>query len=1270
MVGNTTILKDPDGKQDDKKFTFDYSYWSHDGYEEQDDGYYAPVDAQYADQRKLFDDLGRGVLANAWEGFNCSLFAYGQTGSGKSYSIFGYKGNKGIVPTTCKQLFEDIAQKPSGTFLVTVSMLEIYNEKVKDLLGNKSNLKVRENAKKQEFYVEGLKVETVLDYEGIQLSIDYGNRHRTIGKTLMNDTSSRAHTIFTITLHQSGVGNEKMKKTSVINLVDLAGSERVGRNSVTGKTFDEGKNINLSLLTLGNCINSIVKNEKPAFRNSVVTKLLKNALGGNSKTIMLAALSPADCNYGDTLSTLQFADRAKNIKTKAVVNEDPNVKLIRQLREEIAQLKERLQNTPASSVSLEEYIKQIDKNEEQIKKLQDELENSNSELEAKLKEQENKIKAALEEKWTQEERRKVNFHIWNLNADKMLTGVLAHFTPTGETLIGSSDKADIQLEGIYPEHAVITNDDNEHIFISPVSEEATVRVNGIRVTRKTQLAHHDRILFGSVNLYVLEHPSDLAKLKKLEIKPPKVTFERARDEIYAHCSYKDLLEQYSIFVEGFTEDEYKKIKNHYMEKQKKEVEVLKTNHDKELKDVNAKYEKWLADAVGKLVEWNGKLVSQAEKEHAEQLEALEAEIRRLRNNTNPDLNQIAAKEEEIEALKVGKKMYEYAKQRELEEKKQWYNMKMQKLLEDFDKDIKTKDFEQECARMLGDVDQIQQNSEVMQNVKPKYASEAEKLNAENEHKYVMDTLRGLKLLLENKKLEDSNKDAMLLVEAENQCQILQQIEKERNQQKFPHFWNLNEEPDLCKVILHMVMPGESTIGSAEKAKIKMSGHGILGNHALVENDGQDVYIQPLADNIQILVNGKVVSGKQKLQDSDNIYFGPNHLYVFNKPHNGSKKTKERIITYETVWSEVTSNTSFMVNTKIINNIHGIPLDDLKIMKRDNHIKLHRLRHRLKRAQEDLNRKRQGQTLNKHEAEVTMLRINHEKELKEVQGEYDKRYADEIGKLFEKHEQELRKIKQKYKNEGEKLQAEKEHVYVMEELKKLKLLLKHKQREDTEKDAMLLAEIEKQFRVVHQIQKERNQEKVPHFWNLNVEPDLCKAIIHMVMPGQSNIGSAEIMKIRLSGHGILKTHALVENDGQDVYIQPLADNIQILVNGKVVSGKLKLQDNDRIYFGPNHLYVFNKPQDGNKKSKQPMITFEAAWTEITSNTSFMINTRIINNLHGIPSEKVENMKRVHQIELHRLRNRLKLAEKDLEIKRQPGNTLHIHVNKTSKLCLIL
>ncbi|XP_078482751.1 uncharacterized protein LOC144743276 isoform X1 [Ciona intestinalis] len=576
-----------------------------------------------------------------------------------------------------------------------------------------------------------------------------------------------------------------------------------------------------------------------------------------------------------------------------------------------------------------------------------------------MREYEKSIKADLKEKKAQKKKRKRNPHIWSLNSDIMLSGAVVQYTPIGQTTVGSSKESNIQIWGIQSEHAVITNEENEHIFISPVSEEATVRVNGIRVTEKTKLAHHDRILFGSVDLFVFEHPYELAKLKRNKMKPPKASFELARSEIFFHCSYEDLLEQDSTFLKGFTEDEYKKMKDDFMKKQEEELQMLNLNHE----NVQVDYDKRFAEEIGKLVEWQGKLADETEKEHAEQLKALEAEIRRLRSDKNANETENVAK---VKVLELHTKIYADTAVRKLEEQKQWYDMKIGKLNEEFDKDIKMKDFEQERTRMLNDLEQLEQNEEMMQKMKQKYKTEAEKIQAEKDHKYVKEKLKEMQLLLKNMEQKDPKQNAMHLIEYENQCQILQQIQKKRNQEKVPHFWNLNEEPDLCKVIIHMVMPGESTIGSAETANIKMSGHGILGNHALVENDGKDVYIQPLADNIQILVNGKVVSGKQKLQDNDRIYFGPNHLYVFNKPQDGNKKPKQTMITFKSAWTEITSNTSFVKNTKIINNLNGVPPEEVKLMKHEHFIQLHRLHYRLKRAEKDLERKRQqGQTVHIH-----------------------------------------------------------------------------------------------------------------------------------------------------------------------------------------------------------------------------------------------------------------------------------------------------------------
>ncbi|KAK2174587.1 hypothetical protein NP493_790g00004 [Ridgeia piscesae] len=363
MNGQCTEIRNPERpKLKPRVFTFDYSYWSHDGFTERRDGYLEPETTTFADQQIIFNDLGLEVLDNAWKGYNTSLFAYGQTGSGKSYSMLGHGVNKGIVPLVCEELFSAITKKRAEAnedeeYKVTFSMLEIYNEQVRDLLntstfGIKGGLRVRENAKGG-FYVEDMKAVGVHSYGDIDAMINEGTNNRTIASTVMNATSSRAHTIVAINFSQKFLGEagDSMTRSSTINLVDLAGSERAGAVGAIGDRLKEGTEINKSLTALGNCIKTLaeinLKGKRRShilvqFRESLLTKLLKNALGGNSKTIMIAALSPADINYAETMSTLRFAERAKAVKTLAVVNERPTDKLIRELREENARLMEML----------------------------------------------------------------------------------------------------------------------------------------------------------------------------------------------------------------------------------------------------------------------------------------------------------------------------------------------------------------------------------------------------------------------------------------------------------------------------------------------------------------------------------------------------------------------------------------------------------------------------------------------------------------------------------------------------------------------------------------------------------------------------------------------------------------------------------------------------------------------------------------------------------------------------------------------------------------
>lgn len=263
MPGNNqTKIHDENGKE--RTFTFDHSFWSHDGYKVLDDGYLQPEDEEYADQKKVFDAVGRQILENAWEGYHCCLFAYGQTGSGKSYSMVGYGANKGIIPISCDEIFKRIGENnnPDKSYEVQVSMLEIYNEKVQDLLIRpdkrpQSGLKIRES-KVLGIFVDGLSKYPVTSYEEISKKMDEGYNNRTIGSTLMNATSSRAHTIVTIEFRQiTMLAKRRSEKLSMINLVDLAGSERSGATGATGDRLKEGCNINKSLLILGNVINCL-----------------------------------------------------------------------------------------------------------------------------------------------------------------------------------------------------------------------------------------------------------------------------------------------------------------------------------------------------------------------------------------------------------------------------------------------------------------------------------------------------------------------------------------------------------------------------------------------------------------------------------------------------------------------------------------------------------------------------------------------------------------------------------------------------------------------------------------------------------------------------------------------------------------------------------------------------------------------------------------------------------------------------------------------------
>ncbi|CAG2190263.1 Kinesin-like protein KIF16B,Kinesin-like protein KIF17,Chromosome-associated kinesin KIF4,Kinesin-like protein KIN-12B,Chromosome-associated kinesin KIF4A,Kinesin-like protein KIF1A,Kinesin-II 95 kDa subunit,Kinesin-II 85 kDa subunit,Kinesin-like protein KIN-1,Kinesin-like protein CIN8,Kinesin-like protein unc-104,Kinesin-like protein KIF3A,Kinesin-like protein KIF13B,Kinesin-like protein KIF28P,Kinesin-like protein KIF1C,Chromosome-associated kinesin KIF4B,Kinesin-related protein 8,Kinesin-like protein KI len=516
----TTIANPETPNEEPKKFSFDYSYWSHDGFTEDSAGNLLvdKAGSKYASQRRVFEDLGQGVLDNAFEGYNCSLFAYGQTGSGKSYSMVGYGPNRGIVPITCDELFQTVENNSDANrrFEVTFSMLEIYNEQVRDLLS-------KDNPK--------------------------GTASRTVASTNMNATSSRAHTVVTITFDQiikdSDSGSET-KKSSVMNLVDLAGSERADSTGAVGDRLKEGANINKSLSALGNVISALAdlsmgtkKKIVVPYRDSVLTKLLQNALGGNSKTIMIAALSPADINYDETLSTLRYADRAKKIKNKAVINENPMDKLIRELKEENERLKKSMEGGGLIGHDMGMTPEEVEKMRKQMEEeIRAQLFANQEMIAQNTQSWEEQLAAARTETENITDnsaaRKAKEPHLINLNEDPMLSGVICHFLSQKETTIGRKDAKPVPsicLSGlsIQKQHSVIYNSNGTVEVESVAGTGSKTKVNGIPLQGKKVLCHKDRVLFGSNHMYVFINP--MKKSEAGDDLPAEITWEFAQKEI-------------------------------------------------------------------------------------------------------------------------------------------------------------------------------------------------------------------------------------------------------------------------------------------------------------------------------------------------------------------------------------------------------------------------------------------------------------------------------------------------------------------------------------------------------------------------------------------------------------------------------------------------------------------------------------------------------------------------------------------------------------------
>ncbi|XP_054676464.1 kinesin-like protein KIF16B isoform X1 [Grus americana] len=738
-----TNLKVPEGGTGDtgrertKTFTYDFSYFSADS-----------KSPSFVCQEMVFKNLGTDVLKSAFEGYNACVFAYGQTGSGKSYTMMGDAGDAGLIPRICEGLFSKISEKTKrneASFRTEVSYLEIYNERVRDLLRRKSsktnNLRIREHPKEGP-YVEDLSKHLVQNYADVEELMEAGNINRTTAATGMNDVSSRSHAIFTINFTQAKFDSEMPCETvSKIHLVDLAGSERADATGATGVRLKEGGNINKSLVTLGNVISALADLSQDAtnplskkkqvfvpYRDSVLTWLLKDSLGGNSKTIMIATISPADVNYGETLSTLRYANRAKNIINKPTINEDPNVKLIRELRAEIARLKALLAQgnqiallDSPTALSMEEKLQQ---NEARVQELTKEWTNKWNETQDILKEQtlalrKEGIGVVLDSELP---------HLIGIDDDLLSTGIILYHLKEGQTYVGREDAAteqDIVLHGLdlESEHCIFENL-NGTVNLIP-RNGAQCSVNGIQVTEATHLNQGAVILLGRTNMFRFNHPKEAAKLREKRKSGLLSSFSLSMTDLSKSCENLSAVMLYNpgLFpVKGPI-----CLRLEFERQQREELEKLESKR----KQIEEMEEKQRSDKA-ELVRMQQEVESQRKETEIVQLQIRKQEesLKRRSVHIESRLKDLLAEKEKFEEERL-------REQQEIELKKK-------------------KQQEEIFARVKEELQRLQELNHNEKAEKMQIFRELEKLKKEKDEQYI-------KLESEKKRLEEQEREQVMLV---------------------------------------------------------------------------------------------------------------------------------------------------------------------------------------------------------------------------------------------------------------------------------------------------------------------------------------------------------------------------------------------------------------------------------------------------------------------------------------------------------------------------
>eukprot|EP01064_Diplonema_japonicum_P018176 TRINITY_DN26867_c0_g1_i1.p1 TRINITY_DN26867_c0_g1~~TRINITY_DN26867_c0_g1_i1.p1 ORF type:complete len:1112 (+),score=322.75 TRINITY_DN26867_c0_g1_i1:42-3377(+) len=642
------LLLDKEDYEVYKGFNFDEVFWS---------CTQQKANVEFSDQKKVYEQTGKPALQAAWEGINSCIFAYGQTGSGKTHTMMGdpeqiaqtqgcEEDELGVIPRLCRDLFNQLQEKGETASKhglrrksdVRVRFYEIYNEKVKDLLGNyceggdterfkyagagsarkldPEDLKIREHPTEGP-YVEGISIHNPRNYDDIIALINAGNQERSVGSTNLNDRSSRSHAIFRITVTQTtfydqqrvGIGGPKTtthQRRANVNLVDLAGSENVKRSGASGSVLLEAQKINLSLTTLRRVIDALIEKKSKVnvpYRDSTLTWLLREDLGGNAKTYMLATVSPHLSNFNESLRTLEYAMRARSIVNQVRVNEDETAKML-------ADLEKKMFETAQEMTKVESEADRV-----QLEQQMAEAESAKHEIQERLEEA---AAEALQYKAKLEAEKEKNMAFAFRHAVMMRAAKQRLFK--AETKYEGQTE---ELESIKKKMMAIGHDNMDDLAVSLSRERGKVHD---LLSEKNEIQNEkDRLL--------KEHQELLQRYEREEVTAKQE--KQAADEVTRDLARKDV--QYKTQLNVMKQqlhEEYDALVEHH----KQQTARMEESHDKELRAIldenQAMAEEFQAQIEGLkrenevIVDGHGKQVRVLEQDQQQQQRYLHADIQR------------------------------------------------------------------------------------------------------------------------------------------------------------------------------------------------------------------------------------------------------------------------------------------------------------------------------------------------------------------------------------------------------------------------------------------------------------------------------------------------------------------------------------------------------------------------------------------------------------------------------------------------------------------